>query len=121
MTNGQTGGSQPPPQPQGAQVQPNAGQLQNMNGSAKQCASPAQNGVVHCDKKSWFAIRINDKNDGVVEGLTLKLKLPDKGEFERVTSKAVDPVKEDQLKPGGQGEVVSIDCGDVVWEALGDI
>lgn len=120
MTNGPTGGPAPP-QPQGAQVQPNAAQLQNMNGSAQQSASPAQGGAVQCDKKSWFAIQVTDKDGGVLEGLTLKLKLPDKGEFERVTSKGVDPVKEDQLNPGGQGEVISIDCGDVVWEALGDI
>jgi hypothetical protein len=116
-----TGGGNPPPQPPGAQVPPDAGQLQNMDQSACQNASPAQGGVQPCPKKSWFAIRVIDDKDAVVEGLTLKLKLPVLGEIDRVTSKAVDPVKIDQLDPGGKGDAKYIDAGEVVWEAIGDI
>ncbi len=111
----------PPPQPQGAKVEPDAGKLQDMNKSAEKNACPAGKGVMPCLKKSWFAIRVIDEKNVVVEGLTLKLRLTDLGDIERVTSKAVDPVKIESLEPGGKGDVKHIESGEVVWEAVGDI
>ena len=78
-------------------------------------------GVLPCTKKSWFAIRIVDDKDTVIEGLTLKLKLTEIGDSDRITSKAVDPIKIDLLTPGGKGDVQYIDSGELVWEAIGDI
>jgi hypothetical protein len=107
----------PPPQSEGGQ--PHGGQLQDMNRSAAVNASPSQGGVQPCIKKSWFAIRVVDDKNAVVEGLTLKLKLTGLGETERITSKGNDPLKVDQLDPGGTGEVVSIQSPEGVWEAVG--
>jgi hypothetical protein len=114
-------GGEGPPQPQGAQVEPSASRLGEMNASATQNASPQVQGVLPCEKKSWFAIRIVDDKDAVVEGLTLKLKITDLGDTDRITSKGVDPIKIETLAPGGKGDVTFIECDDVVWEAIGDI
>jgi hypothetical protein len=92
-----------------------------MNGSAADNASKASGGVFPCAKKSWFAIRIVDDKDAVIEGLTVKLKLSEVGESDRLTSKAVDPIKIDDLTPGGKGDVHFIDAGELVWEAIGEI
>jgi hypothetical protein len=119
--NGPTGGDPAPPQPPAATVQPSPDTLQAMNGSAQQSASLAQNGAMPCPKKSWFAIRITDEKGAVVEGLTLKLKVPDLGDIDRVTSKGGDPIKIAPLAAGGQAEVHYIDGGDTAWEAVGDI
>jgi len=111
----------PPVEATGPVVQPDAGQLQAMNRSAAQNASPVNDGAVACAKTSWFSIRVIDDKDAVVEGLTLKLKLKGAGEVERVTSRATDPVKVEQLDAGGTGEVMAIESEKVVWEAVGDI
>jgi hypothetical protein len=111
----------PPVLPQGASVDPTTSNLGAMNGSAANNASQASGGVLPCEKKSWFAIRVVDDKDAVIEGLTLKLKLTEVGESDRLTSKAVDPIKIDQLTPGGKGDVQYIDAGELVWEAVGDI
>ena len=111
----------PPVLPQGASVDPTTSNLGAMNGSAANNASQASGGVLPCEKKSWFAIRVVDDKDAVIEGLTLKLKLTEVGESDRLTSKAVDPIKIDQLTPGGKGDVQYIDAGELVWEAIGDI
>ena len=111
----------PPPQPADVALSPDAGQLQAMNQSAAQSTSPVQNGVQDCPKTSWFSIRVVDDKDAVVEGLTLKLKLPELGEIERLTSKAQDPLKVEQLAAGGKCDVTSIDAGEHVWEASADI
>lgn len=108
-------------QPQGAMVEPNASKLGEMNQSAAENASAEVKGVLPCEKKSWFAIRVVDDKDTVVEGLTLKLKVTDLGDIDRITSKGVDPIRIEGLAPGGQGDVKYIDCGEVVWEAIGDI
>lgn len=115
------GGDQAPQQK--GKVEPDAGKLKAMNQSAAKNASPAEGGTVPCEeKKSWFAIQIvQEKGGAVIEGLTLKLKIPDLGDTDRVTSKATDPVKIEQLAPGGTGEVKQIECADDVWEAVGDI
>lgn len=111
----------PPVQPVAQGVPPDAGQLQAMNQAAAQNAAPVQNGVQGCPKTSWFSIRVIDDKDAVVEGLTLKLKLPDLGEIERLTSKAQDPLKVEQLAAGGSCNVLFIDAGEHVWEAAADI
>jgi len=116
--------SDPPQQPTGASVTPSSDKLAEMNQSAEKTSSPVTDSTVKCPKKtSWFAIRVLDKEDGdkVVEGFTLKLDIASVGATERVTSKGADPVKVPDLLPGGTGEVKSIDCGDLVWEAVGDI
>lgn len=110
-----------PPVQGGPQVQQNPGQLQQMNGSAQQNASPVDGGALPCEKKSWFSIRIVDDKNAVIEGLTIKLKVAGLGDVERVTSKASDPVKIDALSPGGTAEVESIESEKLVWEAVGDI
>ncbi len=107
--------------PQGATVEPSASKLGEMNASAAQNASPEVKGVLPCEKKSWFAIRVVDDKDAIIEGLTLKLKIPDLGDTDRLTSKGVDPIKIEALTPGGKGDVKFIDCGEVVWEAIADI
>jgi hypothetical protein len=114
-------GGEGPPQSQSATVEPSASKLGEMNSSAAQNASPEVKGVIPCEKTSWFAIRIADKDDAVIEGLTIKLKIPDLGDIDRITSKGVDPIKIDTLTPGGKGDVHFIECGDVVFEAIGDI
>jgi len=119
-----TTGGDPPPQPTGASVTPSTDKLNEMNQSAEKSASPVTGSVVKCPKKtSWFAIRVLDKEDGdkVVEGFTIKLDITGEGQMDRVTSKGADPIKIPDLLPGGKGEVKSIDCGDLVWEAVGDI
>ena len=114
--------SEPPPVlPQGAAVDPTTSNLAVMNASAANNASQATGGVLPCAKKSWFAIRIVDDKDAVIEGLTLKLRLTEVGDSDRLTSKAVDPIKIDGLTPGGKGDVQYIDAGESVWEAIGDI
>lgn len=118
---GQASGDSVPSQPQQAQVDPSGPKLGEMNQSAAQNSSPVVEGVLPCQKKSWFAIRIVDKDDAVVEGLTIKLKIPDLGDTDRLTSKGTDPIKIEELAPGGKGDVHFIDCGEVVWEALGEI
>ena len=111
--------SEPPPVlPQGAAVDPTTSNLAAMNASAANNASQATGGVLPCAKKSWFAIRIVDEKDSVIEGLTLKLKLTEVGDSERLTSKAVDPIKIDGLTPGGKGDVQYIDAGEAVWKPL---
>lgn len=108
--------------PQGTTVDPTQSNLGAMNQSAANNSSPVEGGIVTCPKKvSWFAIRVVDEKDAVVEGLKLKLKITGLGDAERVTSKGVDPVKIEQLAPGGTGEVLSIETEDFVWEAVGDI
>jgi len=109
-----------PVQQPGASVPQDAGQLAAGERSASQAASPAHDGEQPCPRTSFFAIRVIDDKDAVVEGLTLKLKLPELGEVERVTSRAADPLKVEQLKPGGKGGVKSIDAGEFVWVAVGD-
>jgi hypothetical protein len=109
-----------PPQ-QSEVVQPDAAQLQSMNHSAAVNASTAQGGVQACLKTSWFAIRVVDDKDTMVEGLTLKLRLTGLGDTERVTSKGSDPLKVEQLDPGGTGEVLSIQSPAGVWEAVGSL
>ncbi len=110
-----------PIQPSGAVIEPSPEKLEEMNASAAENSSPAINSVLPCEKISWFAIRVIDEKDGVVEGLSLHLKLTEIGDTERVTSKVVDPVKIESLAPGGKGDVKYIDSGEVVWEAIGDI
>lgn len=111
-----------PSLPQGASVNPTQSNLEAMNQSAASNSSPVSGGVVTCPKKvSWFAIRVVDEKDIVVEGLKLNLKITGLGDAERVTSKGVDPVRIDELAPGGKGDVLSIETEDIVWEALGDI
>jgi hypothetical protein len=119
-----SGGEPPPPQPPSAKVEPSPEKLQSMNDSAEKSASPVKDGSLTCPpkKKSWFAIRvINQKDSTCVEGMTLKLNIPDLGDTDRLTSKASDPTKIDQLEPGGKGNVKQIECGDHAWEAVGDI
>ena len=111
----------PPVQPSDTGLSPDGGQLQAMNQSAARNASPVEGGVQSCQKTSWFSIRVVDDKDAVVEGLTLKLALPELGEIERITSKGQDPLKVEQLTAGGKCDVKSIDAGDDVWEAAGDI
>lgn len=111
-----------PSLPQQASVSPTQSNLGAMNQSAANNASPVSGGVVTCPKKvSWFSIRVVDDKDKVVEGLKLKLKITGLGDAERVTSAGVDPVKIEELAPGGKGDVLSIETDDVVWEAVGDI
>ena len=119
--DGLNGSDSPPVLPKGGSVDPTPSNLEAMNGSAANNASPVEKGVLPCQKKSWFAIRVIDEKDAVIEGLTLKLKLTEVGESDRLTSKAVDPIKIDQLTPGGKGDVQFIDAGELVWEAIGDI
>jgi len=114
-------GGDGPPQPQGAKVEPSVSKLGEMNQSAAENASAEVKGVLPCEKKSWFAIRVVDAKDTVVEGLTLKLNVTDLGDNDRITSKGVDPIRIEGLAPGGKGDVKFIDCGEVVWEAIGDI
>lgn len=118
-------GHQTPPPPQGGKVKAAVDKLNAMNQSAAAKSSPAQKGVIPCaKKKSWFAISVIhelEKDGTVVEGLTLKLKIPDLGETDRVTSKGNDPIKIDLLAPGGKGEIKQIESGEIVWEAVGDI
>ena len=92
-----------------------------MNASAAQNASPAQKGVLPCQKKSWFAIRLVDDKDKMVAGLTLKLKVTGLGETERVTVTATDPLRIDQLDPGGKADVLSVESAEGGWEAVGDL
>lgn len=114
-------GGQGPPQPEGAKVKPSAGKLNGMNASATQNASKAVKGVLPCEKKlSWFAIRIANEKNEVIEGLTLKLVIPDHGEIDRLSSKGTDPIKIEELEPGGTGSLKFIEGGDVVFEAIGD-
>jgi hypothetical protein len=113
-----------PSLPQGASVNPSQATLSAMNESAATNSSPVNGLVVECPvttKVSWFAIRVVDDKNVVVEGLTLKMKITGLGDTERITSKAVDPIKIEQLTPGGTGEVLSIETEDFVWEAVGDI
>jgi hypothetical protein len=113
----------PPSDPGGTSGSP-ANQLNAMNQSAKSnAASGVDGGVKGCQqkKKSWFAIRLlNDKDGKVVEALTLKLKIPDLGDIERVTSKASDPIRIDELNPGGTGSVKQIEHDSLVWEIAAD-
>jgi len=77
--------------------------------------------VQKCDKKSWFAIIVvRDSDSTVVEDLTIHLKIPDLGDTDRVTAKTVNPIKIDDLAPGGKGDVKSIEHDSEVWEATGD-
>lgn len=110
-----------PSLPQGVSVEPTQSNLGAMNQSAANNASPVSGGIVSCQEKSWFAIRVVDEKNAVVEGLRLKLKITGLGDAERVTSKAVDPVRINDLDPGGKGDVLSIEAEEVVWEAVGDI
>jgi hypothetical protein len=111
-----------PSLPQGASVEPTQANLSAMNQSAANNASPVSGGIVDCpNKKSWFAIRVVDDKDAVIEGVTVKLKITDLGDTERVTSKGVDPIKIDELTPGGKGDVLSMEAEEIVWEAVGDI
>lgn len=110
-----------PSLPQGVSVQPTTSNLDAMNQSAANHALPVSGSTVLCEKKSWFSIRVVDEKEAVVEGLTLKLKITGLGDAERVTSKAIDPVRISDLDPGGKGDVLSIQTEEVAWEAVGDI
>ncbi|HEY3836201.1 MAG TPA: hypothetical protein VGL72_06500, partial [Bryobacteraceae bacterium] len=105
-----------PSQPPQAQVEQSGPKLGEMNSSAAQNSSPVSEGVLPCQKKSWFAIRIVDKDDAVIEALTIKLKIPDLGDTDRITSKGTDPIKIDELAPGGKGDVRFIESENSVWE-----
>ena len=111
----------PPPLRPASTPTPTPEKLQEMNASAAETGSKAENGVQPCPKKSWFAIRvIDEKESKVVEALTIKLNIPDLGETDRVTSTGRDPIKIEELAPGGKGSVKRIDA-DLIWEAVGDI
>ena len=116
-----TGPDSAPSRPPDTTVPTSPEVLGAMTDSAAASASPAVGGVLLCKKKSWFAIRVIDDKDKVVPGLTLKLNIPDFGGTDRVTSKRSDPLKIQNLAPGGKGDVKYIDCVEAVWEAIGDI
>lgn len=111
-----------PSLPEGASVNPSPSSLGAMNQSAATNSSPVSGGIVTCPNKvSWFSISVVDDKGVVVEELKLKMKITGLGDAERVTSKGTDPIKIDQLAPGGTGDVLSIETEDFVWEAIGDI
>jgi hypothetical protein len=91
-----------------------------MNASASaSAASGVSGGVRTCplQRRTWFAIKFIDDKDGkIVEALTVKLTIPTLGDIERVTSTASDPIKIDELPPGGTGDVREVEHDSLVWE-----
>ena len=110
----------PPPE---QQEKASPAKLGAMNESAKESASGTEEGKQKCPlKKSWFSIKfVHDKGGAGVDSLTVKLKIPELGEVERVTAKPGGDFKIECLTPGGTGDVNQVAHPTDVWEASGDI
>jgi hypothetical protein len=111
-----------PPNPSPTKASPDA--LPAMNDSAAKNSDGASKGVAPCKKKSWFAVilaKVDEKNkETYVADVTIDLRIPDLGDVQRVTAAGAKPVLIGQLEPGGKGDVLQMNHGTDVYEAIGD-